>query len=210
MKRLNFYFVLLVLALLSCEEPATFTEPQPKGTSSLNKFPKRIQGKFLSMDDSSFLYIDKISVKRQYDYKGKIHSNELESSIERHGDTLIDIHTNQFALILHESDSIHFRVNILDTLFLLSEENILKKYKGSYFLNLKVGEDKWEVKRLNYSMGKVQISSIESDEEINILNEITKITDTTSSKTYSPSKKEFRLFLKKGGFSNYEEFKRAR
>ena len=212
MKRLFFLLLVVSIVLISCEEPITFSEPQPMNVSSLEKFPNRIQGKFLSKDDSSFLNISKVYVVRVYDFLDKISTNEIDSSVIRKGDTLIDISTNQIALIVSEDDSLKIKIHIEDTIFKISSDNVLKKYKGHYFLNLKKDENNWEVKKLSYNKGELIISSINSEVEINNLEEITGTSsgDSTEQITFSPSKKQFKEFLKTGGFSENEHFVRVR
>jgi hypothetical protein len=78
MKQLKYILSILILTkLVACEEPVTFTEPQPRGTNDLSKFPKRLQGSYVSLADNSTIIINNDSIQRIYDFDYKTHINHL-------------------------------------------------------------------------------------------------------------------------------------
>ena len=79
----------------------------------------------------------------------------------------------------------------------MSKINILKKYKGYYFLNRKYGELNWEVEKLTIKKGQLTISEISNQFDLDQLREITN-TSIDTLYTFTPTKKEF----KSGGFKN--------
>src|SRR5690606_16120241 len=96
MKRLKLISTFIILtSLLACEPPVTFNEPQPADTDNLSKFPKRLQGQYLSLADNSTLSISDKLIQRTYDYDYKVHQNQLDSTFRLSGDTIIDLETNE-------------------------------------------------------------------------------------------------------------------
>ena len=93
MKRVKLVSVIIILThvfLCRCGVPVTFDEPQPANTTNLSKFPKRLQGEYLSLDNYSILTIDNKLIRRIFDFDDKIHLNQLDSTLRIVGDSLID------------------------------------------------------------------------------------------------------------------------
>ena len=136
MRSFKLIFMLIVLiSLFACEPQVTFTEPQPTNTASLSKFPKRLHGNYLSLADNSMLTINDNLIQRIYDFDYKIHINDIDSNFRLSGDTLIDISTQEKTIIKREGDSLTNHFYGIDTLFQISNENIVKKFKG-YFATI--------------------------------------------------------------------------
>src|SRR5690606_30007480 len=92
-----------------------------------------------------------------------------------------------------------------DTLFSFGKGHILKKFKGSYFLNIPYHEN-WEVKRLNLKNGIITIGEITSQDDITTMETITETKrDTTSPFKVNPTKRQLKRFIKEKGFTD-EEF----
>lgn len=212
MKSLKFFLILtLFVHLSSCEPPVTFTEPQPTNTKNLNKFPGRIQGNYLSLADNSNLVINRNSIQRVYDYNYKIHSNEIDSNTILVGDTVIDPVTSEKTIIKRDGDSLITHVHYTDTLFLLGNDNILKKYKGYFFINLRYADGNWEVKKIKIHKGKLTISNISTEGDLENLKAITESPqDTIPPYTFTPTKKQFKKFVQQDGFSEEEVFVRQK
>jgi hypothetical protein len=198
--------MLLLTGFIACEEPVTFTEPQPAGTADLEKFPKRLQGNYRSTDDNSVLIIDDKLIQRVYDFDQKMHKNQLDSNSRLSGDTLINLKTKERILVTIEGDSILNPVNFVDTIFWFDADHLLRKYKGYYFLNSFTGKG-WEVMKLEQLKGELTVSTISPEVELESLKEITESPeDTTSYRQFTLTKKQFQDFVKKGGFGEGEKF----
>jgi len=210
MKKLNYFLFFFVLtSLISCEPSVTFNEPQPADTKNLSIFPKRIQGKYLSLLDSSKMLISDNLVQRIYDLDYKIHINQLDSSLYLSNDTLINLKTNERTIIIRNGDSLINHIHGIDTLFQLTQDNVLKKYKGYYFLNIRYGKDSWEVSKVNLSKGQLIISKISTKLDLDNLKKITEMPqDTISPYKFKATKKQFKEFIKNHGFSDSEIFVR--
>jgi len=209
-KQLYFSMALATIFLFACQPPVTFTEPQPKDVATLSGFPQRIQGKYLSADDSTFLQITANSMIRIYDFNEKMHLSQLDSTEQIIGDSLFNLNTNRGQLIRIEGDSIVMHLNDIDTLFTIDKQNVLKKFKGYYFVNINIPTDNWEVKKLEISHGKLTLSDISPEEDMNQLKIITESNQDTTPYILSPTRRQFKKFVRNEGFLDEEVFLKLR
>jgi hypothetical protein len=202
--------VLVILPILfGCEmkELALFDEPQPSDIKNLSKFPNRIQGDYLSLNDSSTLTIDDSMIWRISNFDYKIHPNELDENSKISGDSLFDSETGDKWPVSRDGDSLIVSIRLTDTLFMIKPNNFARKFKGYYFLNNYLDDLGWEVNQMKLKKGELSISSISSETDIKNLNEITETsTDTIPPFKYSVTKKQFKEFIRNNGFSDSEIF----
>ena len=212
LKRLKIISAIIILtSLVACEPPVTFTEPQPVDTDNLSNFPRRLKGVYLSLSDSSILSINDKLIQRTYDFDYKIHPNQLDSTVRLTGDTLINIETNERELIKRDGDSLKIHIHSVDTLFQMDYDNVVRKFKGYYFLNTRYDKTSWAVEKMNLSKGQLIISSISTKEDIENLKEITVTAqDTISNYNFTATKRQFKKFVKNDGFSYSETFVRLK
>jgi len=200
-----------LLVLSNCQPTVTFTEPQPANTENVPDFPDRLQGTYLSTENNAMLLVSDKVIKRVYDYDAKVHTNQLDSNVQLRGDTLVDLKTNEKMPVKFEGDSIITHMHYTDTLFVLNNENVMRKLKGHYFLNTKYSPDSWEVKKLHLSRGKLTISRITSAADIaNLLEYAENNQDTVPPYKVTITKKQFRKYVRKNGFTNDEVFIRQK
>lgn len=199
--------IIILTSLVACEPPVTFTEPQPVDTDNLSKFPRRLKGVYLSLSDSSILSINDKVIQRTYDFDYKIHPNQLDSTARLSGDTLINLETKERELLKRDGDSLNIHIHSVDTLFQMDYDNVVRKFKGYYFLNTRYDKTRWEVEKMNLSKGQLILSSISTKEDIENLKEITETPqDTVTNYNFTATKKEFKKFAKNDGFSDSETF----
>ena len=215
MKQLKFFYTIIILtSLFACgvsPDKIFFNEPQPTDTKNISKFPDRLQGQYLSLADNSALVIGDKSIQRISDFDLKIHSSELDSNYRLSGDTIIDLRTNTREVVKRDGDSLVSHIHYIDTLFQMNYENVVRKFKGYYFLNNRWGEGSWEVKKIELSKGQLVISSISTKQDIENLKTITESTqDTIASYKFTTTKKQFKEFIKNDGFSDSETFVRQK
>ncbi len=209
MKLLRFISTIVVLTcFIACEPTVTFNEPQPADTENLTKFPKRLQGEYLSLEDSSNLFILEKVIIRTYYSESILHPTQLKNiSATLSGDTVIDNPTNEKTVITFIGDSIKLPITCLDTIFQLDYDNVVRKFKGYYFLNTRYDKTNWEVKKVELTKGRLVISSISTKLEIENLKEITESpNDTVPPHNFKPTKKQFKEFIKSDGFNDSETF----
>ena len=213
MKRLKFITTIIILtSLFACNHPlVTFNEPQPTDTDNLSKFPYRLQGQYLSIADNSTLVIGEKLIQRIYDFDLKIHPSQLDSNSRLSGDTIINLTTNTREVVKREGDSLVTHIHYIDTLFLMDYDNVVRKFKGYYFLNKRYDKKSWEIKKIQLSKGQLVVSSISTKQDIENLKAITESTqDTAAPYKFATTKKQFKEFIKNDGFSDSETFVRQK
>ena len=212
MKRLKLISSFIILtSLFACEPPVTFNEPQPTDTDNLSKFPNRLQGQYLSLADNSTLSIGDKLIQRIYDYDYKVHPNQLDSSARLSGDTIIDLKTNERTFIKRDGDSLITHIHYVDTLFQINYDNVVRKFKGYYFLNTRYDKESWEVKKIQFAKGQIVISSISTKLDLENLKEITETPqDTVAPYKFTATRKQFKKFIRNDGFSDSETFVRQK
>jgi hypothetical protein len=215
--------------LVACAPPVTFNEPQPTDTDNLVEFPNRLQGQYLCSADSSALIIDAKTIQRIYDFDYKIHPSQIDSNSRLSGDTIINVTTITREIVKRAGDSLVTHINYIDTLFQIDYDNVVRKFKGFYFLNKRQGfyflskrqgfyflskrldKDSWEVKKIELSKGQLIVSSISSKEDIENLKAITESSqDTVAPYNFAATKKHFKEFVKNKGFTDSEHFIRQK
>ena len=212
MKRLKFITTIIILtSLFACGPTVTFNEPQPTDTDNLSKFPDRLQGQYLSLADNSVLVIGDKLMERIYDFDQKIHPSQLDSNSRLSGDTIINLTTNTREVVKRDGDSLLSHFHYIDTYFQMDYDNVVRKFKGYYFLNKRLGEGSWDVKKIELSKGQLVISSISTKQDIENLKTLTESTqDTIASYKFTTTKKQFKEFIKNDGFSDSETFVRQK
>lgn len=208
MKLLQIISAFIILTnLIACEPPVIFTEPQPTRTDNLSKFPSRLQGRYLSLDDKSTLLIGEKSMQRVYDFNYKFHPNQLDSASELSGNTVINLKTNQKIAVKRIGDSLVAHMHYIDTIFQISQDNVIRRFKGFYFLNTRHAYKSWEVKKIQLKKKELVMGKISTKLDLENLKEITKNPQKNGPPyIFKPSKKQFRIFVKGGGFRKSEIF----
>ena len=208
MKRIKYITIFIIFtSLVACAPAVTFNEPQPTDIDNLAEFPNRLHGQYLSSADSSALIIDAKTVQRIYDFDYKIHPSQIDTNSRLSGDTLINLTTNTREIVKRDGDSLVTHINYIDTLFQIDYDNVVRKFKGLYFLNKRLDKDSWEVKKIELSKGQLIVSSISSKEDIENLKAITESTqDTVAPYNFAATKKQFKQFVISKGFTDSEKF----
>lgn len=194
------------MLLYGCEPAATFDQPQPANAKPLSSFPERLQGKYLADDQASIVTIADSLITRHYDFDIKVHKDSLGSSYKLLTDTLINLTAGTKEKISLAGDTMIQRVSWTDTLFNISNEGVLKKFKGYYFLNRLYNENAWETNMLSVKEGVLAIGNISGKEDIQKLKEITETTADTISTHFSLTRRQFKSFVRQYGFAEQETF----
>ena len=203
--------ILFLTSFFNCQVPVTFTQPQPTEINNLSRLPNRVQGQYVSLADNSTLTVSDKLIKRTKDFDYKFHKNQLDSNQIISGNTLTDTETNKKYLIKKVGDSLLYHAHETDTLFKISSDNVVKKFKGYYFLNRLYDKESWEVKKLSISKGQLTISSISTEYDLESLKEITETPqDTMLPYRFIATKKQFKEIIKSVGFSDNEVFVRLK
>jgi hypothetical protein len=93
----------------------------------------------------------------------------------------------------------------------LDYDNVVRRFKGYYFLNKRYDKTSWVVKKIQLTKGQLTLSSISTKLDIENLKEITETSaDTIPPYKFSATKKQFKQFIKSDGFSDNETFVRQK
>lgn len=172
----------------ACEPAATFTEPQPNTSEALNSFPSKIQGDYIDNNHTSTLHILETSITREYDYDVYEPDTIANNNVP--------------------ADTVKHHYHNVDTLFVLSPNHIVKQWKGAFFLNSKYDNQSWEVQRMQLHHGILQIASISKTDDIDLLKALQDTSSDTLAQPIVFSKKQLKQFVKQGGFSDREVFRK--
>ncbi len=218
----NLYIIMVIFVVSSCvpEKNAIFTIPQPDGLPVQDGFKGKFLGTFLCLsDNASILRVDKNMVIMESKWKVRMSKGELDTSRE------FKIVNNKLYCFGAEegvdyniiNDTIIAYLPWSDTIFKISEDNVLKYFKGYQFLNIRHG-DMWEVKIMGINENKeLELKTISIDEDIKNLKDITNVeeikcdsSDEICGYKLKPTKGELKNFLKQGGFADTERFIRIK
>lgn len=200
-------FIFGILLFGACENSLKFEVPQPKGVKNESGMPSNLRGAYKHVTDSVRLTIThNLIVKASYT-KNVFPKSELDSAetANIHGDTAATIKENSTIYFLQiKGDSAIIEFTVYDTMFNTLRGDVLRKFKGYYFINRELSHNYWNVIKLTKSKIGLSLASIHKSEEIATLRELT---ETASDTVYNfnPTKKQFREFLKKKNFT-HEDF----
>ncbi|MBK7970638.1 MAG: hypothetical protein IPK08_17855 [Bacteroidetes bacterium] len=92
-------------------------------------------------------------------------------------------------------------------MFKIDNKNVIRKWKGYYFLSTCYDESSWEVKKVQFSKGQLFLSNISSELEMENLKEMAEMPDDTIPPfKIAATKKSFKKFVKNNGFADVQIF----
>jgi hypothetical protein len=202
-------FLMAFFFVQSCGPSVTFEEPQPSGVGALEKFPAKIQGNYIGTDGVTIIHISDVNVIKIVDLDLKIPKDSIKANdYTLSNDTLTNNTTGKKQKVIITNDSVSIHQNWADTIFSLSDKNVLKKFKGYYFLNTRFDSNAWTVKKICLKHGILCLSEIGSDDDIKTLQEFAEPTNDTSSYHFKMNKKQFKDFLKQNTLEVIDSFKK--
>ncbi len=214
MKKL--FLCLFAAAVMGCDEKSLsvdFLEPQPGESKNESGFNKKYRGTYNGEDGAKlFIYEDKI-VKRK---TGNIlfDRKDIDSTFtgDRNNDEDLTayLENENLKVLKISGDSIYTQYQAIDTVFKISEGQLCRFLKGSYFLNYKYGENNWKVQRLDLEKDRLSISMIMPhdslfkllpvQEKAIVKNDSGEIT----SYQMKPTRKELQRLIKENAFEEHE------
>lgn len=220
----NFLLLFLGLVILGCESKeysVDFLEPQPSGIGDEQGFNKKYQGVYQGKSstlswfaESSKLYISKDKIVSVFSTPTEFAQKDVDSSFT--GDRNNDKELKEFLTksgcteIKMKKDSIFAIWTHKDTLFSVSEDNVCRYFKESYFLSFRSGYESWKVQRLDLAKGKLSLSMIMPYDSLFHtipLKEKQAILDDSgevSNYQIKPSKKELKKLINGEAFREHE------
>ena len=204
-------FILIPIFILACNEKtvAYFDEPQPPGGRAVDHFPALLQGDYADKEQASIVNINATTLTRYFDFNMVMHKDSLDEDLVLKGDSLIDITSGEVFLIVRNGDYVqhHYRSET-DTLFHIDKDHLVKRFKGHYFLNSSEGPGAWSVQKLSLHKGLLTLGSITDSTDLEKLITITGTASDTTPHHFSPTRKQFRKFVKEEGFAERDSFYR--
>ncbi|OCB69004.1 hypothetical protein [Flavobacterium crassostreae] len=201
---LNLLFLSL---LISCKRAdVSFGETQPQNVKEIKAFPNKIIGIYYNSENNAEIQISEYFIFKKIKIEDTLKTSELHNYEVIENNNLINLKTKEKYKIRKINDTLFSGYVYSDTIFEISKKNVLKKFKGYFFLNKLVEETGfWEVEKLYLSNGILRLNGIETENELELLQNITETKkDTLKPFRINPTKKQFKEFIKKNGFTNGE------
>lgn len=202
-----YHFLLIVTLFFSCETPVKFETPQPQGKKDIKDIPKQLHGMYLSVSDNFYLTINERAIVKWMDIEYIEHKDSLTIEIDstkflNKPDKSLEIKESKVNLLLDfKGDSVVSHYSYRDTIFEISDTEILRKFKGNYFLNYRINEESWKLQKLTLNKNTLLFSSIKLPEDIALIEQFTEVQEIKSENgdiieyKLKPSKKELKKLL---------------
>jgi hypothetical protein len=202
------YFHIIIfysfIFIYSCKEPlVSFSEAQPEGGKALESFPEKYIGSYYNPLEKIEITISQCCIMTKTVIDDTLNIREFGKDEMIKNDTLLNLITNQKYRITRINDSLFTNYIYEDTTFILGRKYCLKTFKGYLFLNKKKDNGYWEVEKIKLNNGAIEIGSINTQNEINLLESITESEIDTTIVPYKIklTKKQFKQFIQKNGFA---------
>jgi hypothetical protein len=200
--------ILLTIILASCDSSVRFEVPQPDSKSNEKAIPENLIGEYSSLSDSSTLIVTSGQIIKTAISDIAVLKTEMDSAdqVQFKNDTTFSV-VNSLLIsdITVRGDSLFEHFVFKDTIFSASRGDVLRKFKGYYFLNERTSQNNWHVTRLATTKKGLTLATVSTSEEIKNLRELT---ETTSDSIYNfnPTRKQFKKFVKMKGFTNEHHY----
>ncbi len=202
---MKFILILGVFIAGACVSDVKFEGPQPENVPDEMLIPNSVWGVYRSVQDSSLLFISATEMVRFVNKTFKVSRTLLDSAYQFKGDTAFYDEENRLDVEL-VGDSVFGRFHRADTIFSISPWNVLRKYKGYYFLN-KQASNGWEVYLMTAKNNELSLVTSWREEDLAALRKITHSNDSTH--RFKPSRSQIRKFVLQHGLPAGEKFRRV-
>ncbi len=185
-----------------------FEVPQPEGRQNEKSIPKKLLGTYSSLTDSSTLIITKTHIISfsEFDIAGLVSELDSVDRVKYKTDTTFSgIEGNMNVDVTIINDSIFEHTDYRDTLFDFSNNDVLRRFKGYYFLNHETSKKNWVVTKLGVTKNGLVLGTISDSKDLENLRELTN-TKSDTVYNFNPTRKELKKFLKDSGFRNEKRF----
>lgn len=196
--------LLFINLTIRCEEPpVVFKETQPKDLAPKAFFDPIYRGIFQCESDSSFVFVKARTIYKEKAYGFKTSLAEIDSMEEAaliNGELWLKDFKGPIPVEI-VGDTASGEIIFRDTLFDMSENQILKYFRGHHILNKKLDTDKWEVLILSIDYDlDLRLSEAIMPEDLEALKKTTPVKDISTEEKdqilLSPTTAEFREILK--------------
>jgi hypothetical protein len=216
-KALRILLGFLITAIMqSCNYGILYENPQPEGLKNLQSFPENFIGSYRNDSSEVTILILPNRIIKISDYDISVSKAEIDTmkDCKLIGDSLYISDFNESIFVDIHSDSVFGTLSNHDTLFTISDKNILRKYKQSCFINLNYDTGLWQVIKLSEQGNGIEFSIINQKVDYEKLNRLTPVkafhepNDSIANYQIKPTFKEFKAILKAGLFDTNEKYKK--
>lgn len=210
--------LIAILFLFSCNDNnrVKFEKPQPASVRELKHFGKDIQGvyvKYSNPNKTMAIFPDYIATNLHIQFRIGRFGLQLDSSAHfdiNNDSALIAYFKQQNVDARITGDTIVYSQSIVDTIFMITENHILKRYKRNYFLNYKFDDNYWRVKKIKVRGDTLYVGEIYPNDSLLHYDYASLDTNINEkhAKEYilSPSKREFKKLMRSKAFAITEKY----
>lgn len=203
MKKLAYLFLLSFFFIIACEPPIVFTEPQPKKVKAETAFSEEYQGVYFCESDTSLVKVTEKGIYKEKDFYFTTTPediSEMDDMYLENDELIINWYFKPLKITYLDDEHLSGVLTIRDTLFWISNNHVLKYYKGHQILNYNLGNRKWDIYVFSQDdYGNVSYMRTKLPENLEELEKITPVTNLSDKdKTQyqvSPTKMEFKKLL---------------
>lgn len=160
---------------------------------------------YRNLKDSSLLMITTDQITRKFDTRFTVHKAYLDSSMRIKRDTsFYDVQEKLTVTV--KGDSVYGRIKYTDTLFYISSNNLLRIFKGYYYLNKMKSFNNWEVDLMQIKGKELTILSDWSEPDLINMRRITHTSDST--RTFKPTRSQLKKFIREKSMRDVEIYKK--
>ncbi|MEN9444413.1 MAG: hypothetical protein RIS47_1303 [Bacteroidota bacterium] len=185
----------------ACTPSVYFETPQPESKKDLKEFPSKIRGVYWQTNDSVLMKIDAqaILLTKYILTEDTVNSLIRELGFVPQSDTVVKYSAWETVSCTIKDSIIFTTYARTDTLFSVERGDLLRKYKGHYFLNRFFGKNMWDISTLNLEQGLVQIAPLVTTDELVQMPEVSidsPLVDSTKIYLIKPEAKDLKKMLK--------------
>ncbi|MBI1289249.1 MAG: hypothetical protein GC178_16910 [Flavobacteriales bacterium] len=206
--------------LSGCVSEVNFEEPQPTDAKDETHFKRRLIGDYINTDDGSRMTVGKDFIIRQWDFRHNTANFQIDSLGEfKTTDGMLSDSGNQGALkwnVKIDGDTARIEGSLIDTIFRIGKDQVLRNFKGYSFLNAEEENGFWTVTLLSSEgQGKVTLKKLRGDsinlEKLKTLVVSDEIDDVGSTVfRIKPSRRELKRILHSDLFKDESAFQKIR
>ena len=202
---------LFLIMMSSCtstqNDIVIFSEPQPRGVRACKDIPKELWGAYVNAEKNEFLFVTAHLIWKKTNFINQIHIRDIDSNFVLRGDSLIDTVARESIRVVRRGDSIRYSWSNIDTIFQVSTNDIIKKWRGRYFMNKSYIYGSWSVRQMIVHHGMLSISNINDSVDFQRLKAIAENPmDSMLPIKINPSNQEFNQLVKDHIFSDEQQY----
>ncbi|GAL84492.1 hypothetical protein MYP_1720 [Sporocytophaga myxococcoides] len=214
MKKL--FLFLFAAVVMGCDEKSLsvdFIEPQPGESKNESGFNKKYRGTYNGADGAQLLiYEDKIVKRLTHNILFLRYDVDSNFTGNKNNDVELKVYyeKEKLKVLKISGDSIYTQYQAIDTVFKISDSQLCRSLKGSYFLNYKYGENNWKVQRLDLEKDRLSVSMIMPQDSLfkllPVQEKVTLKNDSGEIISYQlkPTRKELQRLIKDNAFEERE------